>query len=66
MMIMIMMIMMRLTLTLAMAQAVMTARLCTRMVSSRKLTWTQGLVKIRKEDCCDTHHVESVALSHAH
>ena len=27
-----------LTLTLAMAQAVITARLCTRMVSSRKLT----------------------------
>ena len=30
--------MMGLTLTLAIAQAVMTARLCTRMVSSRKLT----------------------------
>ena len=37
----VMVTMMRLTLTLAMAQAVITARLCTRMVSSRKLTWTQ-------------------------
>ena len=57
---------MRLTLTRAMAQAVSTARLCTRMVSRRKLTWKTGTVTEEDQDLTGTHHVESVALCHAH